>query len=102
MTLIPLKDKIYTRHALFVCLANSLNKNQLNNKKVNYMEKFKNCIRCNSQNIDKVMVNTRINLNYPEQENIYGGATQRVINPTNAIVCADSGHIEMFIDWTLN
>ncbi|GEM_PF-1790452 len=29
---------------------------------------FKNCIRCGSKNIDKLMVNTRMKMNYPKKE----------------------------------
>ena len=31
---------------------------------------FKNCIRCGSKNIDKLMVNTRMKMNYPEKKSL--------------------------------
>lgn len=58
---------------------------------------YENCIRCNSNNIDKLSVNTHIALNYPEKKSM-GIITQRVITPTDAMVCKDCGHIELFID----
>ena len=65
------------------------------------MIKCTDCLRCGSKNIDKIMVNTRISLNYPEEKDYYSGiASQRVITPTNAIVCKDCGHIEFYINWT--
>ena len=64
------------------------------------MIKYKECIRCHSKNLDKVMVNTRLALNYPEEKRPYTNTiTQRVIQPTDALVCRDCGHIELFIDW---
>ena len=61
---------------------------------------FKNCIRCGSKNIDKLMVNTRMKMNYPEKKSLYSGTiAQRVIEATDALVCKDCGHIELFIDW---
>ena len=62
------------------------------------MIKYNNCIRCNSENIDKIKVNSIIHLNYPEEKN-FGRTTQKVITPTDAIVCKECGHIEFFIDW---
>lgn len=62
------------------------------------MLNYDTCIRCGSNNVDKLMVNTRIGLNYPE-ENRHGLITQRVINPTDALVCKECGHIELLIDW---
>ncbi len=60
----------------------------------------KNCLRCGSENTDKLMVNTRINLNYPEEKSVYTRTiTQRVVEATDALVCKDCGHIELFIDW---
>ena len=35
------------------------------------MINFTNCIRCGSKNIDKLMVNTRVRINYPEKRNPY-------------------------------
>ena len=61
------------------------------------MIKYDNCIRCNSKNIDKLSVNTHISLNYPEERSM-GIITQRVLTPTDAMVCKDCGHIELFID----
>lgn len=63
------------------------------------MNKYDDCIRCGSKNIDIVQVNTRIDLNYPEERRM-GTISQRVINPSDAIVCKDCGHIELFIDIT--
>lgn len=64
------------------------------------MIKYETCIRCNSDNVDLLKVNTRFSLNYPEKKNIYTGTiTQTVLNPTDAMVCRDCGHIELFIDW---
>lgn len=60
---------------------------------------FDDCIRCGSKNIDKLMVNSRLALNYPEQKEL-GVSFQRVVNPTDAIICKDCGHIELFIDIT--
>jgi hypothetical protein len=64
------------------------------------MIKFETCIRCGSPNTDCLMVNNRINLNYPEKKNpITGTTTQRVIQPTTALLCKDCGHIELLVDW---
>ena len=63
------------------------------------MNKYDDCIRCGSKNIDIVQVNTCIDLNYPEERRM-GTISQRVINPSDAIVCKDCGHIELFIDTT--
>ncbi|MBQ3531508.1 MAG: hypothetical protein IJA05_06270 [Oscillospiraceae bacterium] len=64
------------------------------------MINFTNCIRCGSKNIDKLMVNTRVRINYPEKRNPYTGSiTQEVLEATDALVCKDCGHIEFFIDW---
>ena len=62
------------------------------------MIEFNNCLRCGSENIDKLKVNARINMNYPEQS-AFGVISQRVIEATDALVCKDCGHIEFFIDW---
>lgn len=62
------------------------------------MLKYNTCIRCGSDNVDKLMVNTRINLNYPEEKH-YGIVSQRVITPTDALVCKECGHIEFIFDW---
>lgn len=63
------------------------------------MIELKSCLRCGSENVDKVTVNTRISLNYPEERSIYTGTiTQRIINPTDALVCKECGHIELFVD----
>ncbi len=63
------------------------------------MIKYNTCIRCSSNNVDKLMVNTHISLNYPEEKNRFGTAvSQRIITPTDAMVCKDCGHIELFID----
>ena len=63
------------------------------------MIEFKNCLRCGSENIAKLKVNARINLNYPEKKIPYGPITQKVIEATDALVCEECGHIEFFIDW---
>lgn len=62
------------------------------------MKKYDSCIRCGSQNIDRLMVNSRLSLNYPEEKH-YGLISQKVLNPTDAIVCKECGHIEFIIDW---
>lgn len=64
------------------------------------MIKFKKCIRCGSEKTDLLFVNTRISLNYPEERSPYGGViSQKTVNPTDALVCKECGHIEFFIDW---
>ncbi len=64
------------------------------------MIKYNTCIRCGSENLDSLKVNTRISLNYPEQKNLYSGSvSQRILTPTTALVCKDCGHIEFFLDW---
>lgn len=50
------------------------------------MKKCDSCIRCGSQNIDTLMVNSRLSLNYPKEKH-YGLISQKVLNPTDAIVC---------------
>lgn len=65
------------------------------------MIKFDNCLRCGSINIEKLKVNARINMNYPEQRSCFG-VTQRVIEATDALVCKDCGHIEFLVDWENN
>lgn len=62
------------------------------------MKKYDSCIRCGSQNIDRLMVNSRLSLNYPEEKH-YGFISQKALNPTDAIVCKECGHIEFIIDW---
>ena len=62
------------------------------------MTKYNTCVRCGSKRIDTLMVNSRLSLNYPE-ETCAGGSLQKVVNPTNALVCKDCGHVELFIDW---
>ena len=63
------------------------------------MREIGTCLRCGSNNLNQCMVNTTINLNYSEKKNIVGLVTQRVINPTDAIICRECGHIEFFFDW---
>lgn len=64
------------------------------------MIKYNMCIRCNSGNVEKLFVNTKLPLNFPEERTPYSAIiTQRVINPTDALVCKECGHIELFIDW---
>ncbi len=58
---------------------------------------FETCIRCGSERVDKLTVNRRIDLNYPEVKTAEG-IKQRVITPTNALVCQDCGHIEFYMD----
>lgn len=63
------------------------------------MIKFDKCIRCNSENIEKIKVDTRISLSFPEKKNPFSNAiTQRIICPTDAIICNECGHIEFFFD----
>ena len=65
------------------------------------MIKFEDCIRCGSKNVDILMVNSYIKLNYPKKRNPYTGIiSQRVLEATDALVCKDCGHIELFIDWS--
>lgn len=63
------------------------------------MIKYKNCLRCGSENIDLLFVNVRVPLNYAEVKTPFGGAHQTVVNPTDALVCKNCGHVEFFIDW---
>ena len=63
------------------------------------MMKYKNCLRCGSENTDLLSVNTRLALNYTEVKTSYGVTTQRIVQPTDALVCKDCGHIELIIDW---
>lgn len=64
------------------------------------MIKFKKCMRCDSENVDLLYVNSRFVINYPEKKDTYTGITsQKILNPTDALVCKDCGHIELFIDW---
>ena len=64
------------------------------------MIKYKTCIRCNSENIELLKINSRLNLNAPEKKDRYSGRiTQTVYNPTDAILCKDCGHVELLIDW---
>lgn len=93
MELVRLLNPIYTSND-FKSFSNEINGG------VNSMIKYNSCIRCDSRNVDKLFVNTRIFLNYPEKKNLFTGTVeQRVINPTNALVCRDCGHIELFFDW---
>ena len=62
------------------------------------MIKYNTCIRCGSENVDNLMVNTRVSLNYPEEKH-FGVISQKILNPTDALVCKDCGHIELLIDW---
>lgn len=63
------------------------------------MIEFNKCVRCGSENIEKLKVNTRIDLNYPEEKQAYSRViTQKIVNPTDALFCNDCGHIELFID----
>ena len=64
------------------------------------MIKYDTCIRCNSKNIEQLTVNSRLSLNAAEKKDKYSGLiTQKVYNPTDAILCNDCGHIELFLDW---
>ena len=66
------------------------------------MLKFNTCMRCNSEDVEYISVNSRIELNFPEERDPYTAIiTQRVINPSDALVCKACGHIELFIDWDL-
>lgn len=62
------------------------------------MIKYNTCVRCGSEKIDVLMVNSRLSLSYPE-ENRAGVISQKIVNPTDALVCKNCGHIELFIDW---
>ena len=64
------------------------------------MIKYDDCIRCGNKNIDKLMVNTRISLNYPEEKSVFTNSiSQRILLPTDALVCKECGHIEFFVDF---
>ena len=64
------------------------------------MIKYDTCIRCNSENIEQLKVNSRLALNAPEKRDKYSGViSQKVYNPTDAILCKVCGHIELFLDW---
>jgi len=64
------------------------------------MIRYNSCIRCGSESVDKVVVNTTLKLNYPPKEREYfNPASQRIISPTDALVCKECGHIELFFDW---
>ena len=64
------------------------------------MTEYNTCVRCGGTEVDKLMINTRISLNYPEKKERYSGTiSQKVIFPTDAIVCKDCGHVEFFVDW---
>ena len=63
------------------------------------MIRYKNCIRCGSKNTDLLFVNTRFTLNYPEMKTPYGVTNQRIVQPTDALICKDCGHVELIIDW---
>ena len=56
------------------------------------------CIRCSSKNIITCYVNTRISLKGEEIEQ-FGVTSQKMYEPTNAIICKDCGHIELLLDW---
>ena len=64
------------------------------------MIKYESCVRCGSSEIDKLAVNTCVKLNYPKKKDAYSTIiSQRVITPTDALVCKKCGHVEFFIDW---
>lgn len=51
----------------------------------------------NGDSKSQSIMEKNIALNYPEKKSM-GIITQRVITPTDAMVCKDCGHIELFID----
>lgn len=57
-------------------------------KKKKNMLDFDHYLRYGSENVDKLKVNVRINMNYPKQK-FYFGVSQRVIEVTDALVCKD-------------
>lgn len=64
------------------------------------MIRYKTCIRCESENVDILSVNSPLRLNYPEERRRNSIViNQRIISPTDTIVCKECGHIEFFIDW---
>ena len=66
------------------------------------MIKYNMCIRCNSENTERLAVNSRLILQFPEKVVPYSGIrTQREISPTDALVCKECGHIELFFDWDI-
>lgn len=67
-------------------------------KGTQHYEKYDSCIRCGSQNIDRLRVNSGLSLNYPEEKHC-SLISQQVLYPTDAIVCKECGHIEFIIDW---
>lgn len=63
------------------------------------MRKHNTCLRCNSENVLVLKVNTSISLNGKEEKNLYTGCiTQKIYKPSDAFVCKDCGHVEFFLD----
>lgn len=60
--------------------------------------KIEKCIRCGSKNITICMVNSRIILN-GEKTKYLGVESQKIYEPTDAVICKECGHIEFIIDW---
>ena len=55
-------------------------------------------LRCGNSNLEKCKVNTRIALNGQETQR-YGVISQIVYQPTDALICHDCGHVELFVDF---
>lgn len=62
------------------------------------MIKYDKCFCCGSRNMDRLKVNSILRLNYPEEKNGHN-VSQRVISPTDALVCNECGRVELFVDW---
>ena len=62
------------------------------------MVKYNTCIRCFSNNIDRLAIKSNIGLYYPEQTKSRS-KYQRRITPTDTLVCKRCGHIEFIFDW---
>ena len=60
--------------------------------------KIEECIRCRSDNIIICMVNSRITLNGEKTKSL-GVESQKIYEPTDAVICKECGHIEFIFDW---
>lgn len=62
------------------------------------MIEAKECLRCKSNNVI-LTPNVHISI-YGENEKDCGVIVQKNYSPTDALICKDCGHIELFIDWS--
>lgn len=53
-----------------------------------------NCIRCGSKNTLKATPKTDLRLVIPKENR-----QERLLSPTDALICEECGHIELFFDW---